>query len=103
MRVPFLSEWQIVSEITAFKPESYIEYKWRGPGMQGELAYQVEPAPGGARLTQRQTLNPVGLLRILSPVIAWTFSRQLAARLEGIKAILEGRAQFAQAARAEKK
>ena len=101
VRVPLLSEWQIVSEITAFQPESYIEYKWLGPGMRGELAYQVEPAPGGAMLVQRQTLNPMGLLKILNPFIAWIFSRQIAARLEGIKAILEGRARFAEATRVE--
>ncbi len=102
VRVPLLSDWQILSEITAFQPESYIEYKWTGPGMQGELAYHIEPAPGGARLAQRQTLNPIGLLQILNPFIGWMFSRQIAARLEGIKAILEGRARFAETPSAKK-
>jgi len=84
----------ILSEVTALRPEAYLAYRWRGPGMHGELVYEMVAAPGGTELAQRQTLILTGPLRLAAPFIGRAFAARLATRLAGIRAILEGRARF---------
>lgn len=85
---------KIRSELTAFQPDRFLEYRWTGPGMHGELSYTIEPASSGTHLIQQQTLNLAGILAIFNPLMGHLFSVQIARRLESIKAILEGRARF---------
>jgi hypothetical protein len=80
---------EILSEITRFEPNEYLEEDFKGAGMYGHLAYQFLPEGEGTKLIQRETLYYQGLLRFCEPVIRAMLDRQLRERLEGIKADLE--------------
>lgn len=87
---------EVESEITRFEAPERLDYAftWRlGPAeLDGVLHYQLATVrPGVTHLVQTQTLQPRGLLRLLSPLIRLTFARQLARRLRALKATLEGR------------
>jgi hypothetical protein len=81
---------EILSEITRFEPNEYLEEDFRGAGMYGHLAYQFLPEQEGTKLIQRETLYYQGLLRFCEPIIRVILDRQLRERLEDIKADLEG-------------
>ena len=57
--------------------------------MQGQLLYEFAPHAGRTELIQRETLQPLGMLRLAGPLIKHMLGRRLHERLEGIKAILE--------------
>jgi hypothetical protein len=57
--------------------------------MQGYLAYEFVPHGSGTELIQRETLYPIGILRLAGPLIEQMLHRQLRRRLETIKSILE--------------
>ena len=81
---------EILSEITRFEPNEYLEEDFRGAGMYGHLTYQFLPEKEGTKLIQRETLHYQGLLRLCEPVIRVILDRRLRERLEDIKADLEG-------------
>jgi hypothetical protein len=80
---------EILSEITRFEPNGYLEEDFRGAGMYGHLAYQFLMEKEGTQLIQRETLHCQGLLRVCEPVIRILLDRRLHERLEHIKADLE--------------
>lgn len=80
---------EILSEITRYEPDRFLEEKFEGAGMQGYLAYEFVPRSDGTELIQRETLQPLGLLRLVGPLVRRMLSRQLRARLETIKVVLE--------------
>jgi hypothetical protein len=86
----------VTSEITCLLPEALLEYRWKGPGLHGTLSYEFKEEEGGTRLVQHQTLILEGPLKIFNLLVRSMFSRRINTRLIGIKAILEGRAHFAQ-------
>lgn len=88
--LPF-ARGEMLSEVTRFEPPTHLEEDFEGAGMRGHLAYEFEPRNGGTLLTQRESLEALGLLRPLSPLIRWSLGRQLRKRLEGIKSELDGR------------
>lgn len=79
----------IVSEVTCCEPCRRLEEDYVGAGMRGHLAYELVQRPFGCRLLQRQTLEPQGPLKLLSPVIAPAFGRRLQDRLLAVKGELE--------------
>lgn len=79
----------IYTEITDYKPERYLAMRWCSNVMEGDLAYTFDPVGGGTRVIQKMSLNPKGILRVLSPLIRAMFSRTAGRRLEEIKALLE--------------
>jgi len=87
--LPFY-QGEILSEITRFEPDEYIEENFRGAGMYGHLAYQFLDEKGGTKMIQRESLHYLGLLRLCEPVIRVFLERRLRDRLEDIKAVLEG-------------
>jgi hypothetical protein len=87
--LPFY-QGEILSTITRFEPNLYLEEDFRGAGMYGHLAYQFIPEGEGTLLIQRETLHCQGLLKFCEPVIKLLLNRRLRERLEDIKAVLEG-------------
>ena len=81
---------EILSEITRFEPNAYLEEDFRGAGMVGHLSYQFLPEKGGTMLIQCETLLYQGLLRFCEMLIRVILGRRLRERLEDIKAVLEG-------------
>ena len=86
--LPFI-RGEILSEITRYEPNQYLEERFEGAGMKGYLVYQFLQEDDGTRLVQRQTLLPQGMLSLLEPIIHPTFSRRIRERLDAIKHILE--------------
>jgi hypothetical protein len=86
--LPFY-QGEIVSKITRFEPNEYLEEDFCGAWMYGHLAYQFIPEQDGTKLIQRETLYYQGLLMLCEPVIRLLLGRRLRERLEGIKAVLE--------------
>jgi len=80
---------EILSEITRFEPNEYLEEDFRGAGMVGHLAYQFLPEKEGTKLIQRETLRYQGLLRFCEPIIRVILNHRLRERLKDIKAALE--------------
>jgi hypothetical protein len=80
---------EIISEITDYEEGKRLGYRFSGLSMDGELTYTFEPVGQGTLVTQKQSLNPRGVLRFFSAGIGKIFSTVAAQRLEGIKALLE--------------
>jgi len=89
--LPFVT-MTILSEIKDYESERYLASRWWSNVMAGHLAYTFEPVDGGARVVQRMSLNPKGILRVFSPLIKAMFSRAGEHRLAWIKTFLETRA-----------
>lgn len=86
---------EVRSEITRFDPPAELDYTFHwnfGPArMDGALHYHVESlGPGRTHLVQEQTLEPHGVVAILSPWIRRSFSKQLARRMAVLKQLIEG-------------
>ena len=86
--LPFI-RGEILSEITSYEPYRYLGERFQGAGMQGCLLYEFAPCGDGTKLTQRETLHPLGILRLAGPAIKRMLYRRLPERLEAIKSILE--------------
>lgn len=86
--LPFV-RGEILSVITRFEPGRYLEEDFYGAGMSGHLAYEFVVENGGTRLIQRETLQALGWLRLLTPLIRFMLGRQLARRLEDIRRELD--------------
>lgn len=80
---------EILSEITRFEPNEYLEEDFKGAGMVGHLAYQFLPDGDGTTLIQREVLHCRGLLKLCEPLVKFFLGRRLRERLEDIKAVLE--------------
>jgi len=86
--MPFVRE-EILSVITRFDPDEYLDENFEGAGFKGHLAYQFLQEDDRTRLIQRETMFARGLLKVFEPLIKRMFCRHLQERLEAIKAILE--------------
>jgi len=80
---------ELLSEITCFDPGERLEEDFEGAGMRGHLAYRFMDEEGRTLLIQQETVELMGILRVLEPFIKRALSRQLWMRLEGIKDVLE--------------
>lgn len=80
---------EILSEITRFEPNQYLEEDFSGAGMSGHLAYHFLPVQSGTKLIQLETLHYRGLLGLFEPVIRLFLDRRLRERLQAIKTELE--------------
>jgi hypothetical protein len=87
--LPFL-RGEMRSEVTRFDRGERLEEVFEGVGMRGYLAYRFVTEDGGTKLIQQEILHMKGLLKIFSPIVKLTLSRQLWKRLEGLKEVLEG-------------
>lgn len=77
------------SKITQFKPEEAITYNWKGGGMQGNLCISFAPFDSGTMLTVDEQINPLGVMKIFSPIIGAAFRQTWTKRLQAIKLFLE--------------
>lgn len=81
---------EILSELTRFKPPTYLEEDFSGAGMEGWIGYEFRAEDGGTRLIQREWLRYRGLLYLFEPLIARMLLKKIEERLVGIKQVLEG-------------
>ena len=80
---------EMLSEITLYDEGQRLGYRFAGLGLEGELTYTFETVDGRTRVVQEQSLRLRGVARFFSRLIGKMFSAAAAARLEGIKALLE--------------
>lgn len=85
---PFL-QVDMSSEVTGYEPHEFIEFAWKGGGMEGIFTYYVESQNDGARLRLHETITPRGIMALFEPVIKRMFQNTLEKRLDGIKRVLE--------------
>jgi hypothetical protein len=86
---PFVT-MTIWSEVTAVEPGRLLEETFRGPWMTGRLTYEIEPVADGCVLHQRETLTPLGPLRLVGGAMDRMLRPRLSARLDAIRDLLEG-------------
>ena len=80
---------EILSEITRFEPEKYLEEDFKGAGMRGHIAYQFLSINNETKLIQKEILLLSRFLKPFEPIIKHVFFQRLRKRLDGIKVILE--------------
>ena len=80
---------EFLSVITRYEPPHFLEEEFEGAGMRGHLAYEFASDSEGTLLIQRETLDVLGPLNVLSPVIRYMLTRQLRKRLDGIRDVLD--------------
>ena len=79
----------IRSRITCYQPYSRLDEDFQGAGMKGHLSYLFVPKTKGTLLSQQETIQWIGIMKLFSPIIRPILERQLVSRLNEIKEILE--------------
>lgn len=75
-------------EITEFEPNRRMAAKWSEP-MGGGWEATFDPVDGTTRVTLSASMQPSGLMRLMSPVMARWARRQMRKDLEAFKERLE--------------
>ncbi|MCD1267451.1 ATPase [Microbacterium sp. MEC084] len=76
--------------VATYRPERLLVMRTAEGPFPMETAYTWEPAPGGTRMTLRNTGEPAGFARIAAPVMEAAMRRATRADLARLKGILEG-------------
>ncbi len=84
---------EMVTEVSELEPQQRIGYRTleKDP-INAFGAYQFQAVSEGTRLTLNFALNPRGILKWITPLIARGMKRDIAVGLESIKAVLEKQA-----------
>ncbi len=81
----------MISEIRQFEPEREITYAWQGGGMRGNLRISFVPHANGTILTVYEWIDPLGVMKLFTPLIGTAFRQTWEKRLQAIKHVLERR------------
>ena len=76
-------------ELTALEPDRRVEYHLTHPAFEWRAEVDVEPRPGGSRLTNWGEYRLLGWRRVLEPIIAREVRNGEAAELPRLKALIE--------------
>jgi len=76
-------------ELTALEPNRRVEYRLTHPGFDWRAEVDVEPRPGGSRLTNWGEYRLLGWRRVLEPIVAREIRNGEAAELPRLKALIE--------------
>ena len=66
--LPFV-RGEILSEITCYEPPRRLQERFWGAANAGTLTYEFVPRDRGTVLVQRETLQPLGVLKLVEPLI----------------------------------
>lgn len=86
-----LVKGEILSTIERYEPPVHLEESFRGTGMDGNLAYEINLVEEGTHLIQRETIQFHGLFGLFSSLMGRMLLKAVEARLEGIKKFLESK------------
>lgn len=81
----------MISEIRQFEPEREITYIWQGGGMRGNLRISLVAHAKGTILTVYEWIDPLGVMKLFTPLIGAAFRQTWEKRLQAIKQFLESR------------
>lgn len=83
---------EMVTEVSELESNQLIGYRTlKGDPMTAYGAYQFDAVSEGTRLTLNFTLDPQGIAKLITPLIAGNLKRSISAGLASIKTVLESR------------
>jgi hypothetical protein len=82
-------DMEIFSEIIDYEPNHTLFYRFYGGGIVGDLRYLFESDGNSVRLVQQVNISFQGFLKILNPLLPYTYCRAARWRLREIKKILD--------------
>lgn len=90
-RVRILPGWwmSVDSVVTEVEPPTLLGMDFRSRWFRGHLTYTLEAVPGGCRLRQRETLRPVGPVRLVARQVDASLRPRLLQRLDDLRTLLE--------------
>jgi uncharacterized protein YndB with AHSA1/START domain len=75
-------------EITSFEPDRRIGFRALAGPVRPEGSYELTPADGGTRVTFALRVEPRGLAKLMSPMVARTMRSEVA-QLDRLRVVLE--------------
>ena len=82
------------ADISAYEQDRLIQVRFRTPtmGILPTITLTTEPDGGGTRLTRRLEIQPLGVMRILAPLMSGSMTRSNAAFVANARRLLESSA-----------
>jgi uncharacterized membrane protein len=80
---------EATNEFVAYEPNRMISFRLTSGPMPGRGTYEFEATLDGTEVTSRVELEPTGLSRLASPLIAASLRREIKAGLPVLKELLE--------------
>ena len=77
-------------QVTQVVAGEFLAWQADGPRLAASGIRRVEPSPGGAHVTLETELQFHGAWRVLQPLVALVYRRQLARDLRCLKGLVEG-------------
>jgi uncharacterized protein YndB with AHSA1/START domain len=80
-----------VADVSAFEQDRRIQYRFRGSvmGLRATVTLELDPTEAGTRFTRRLEIQPLGLMRILAPLMRSSIARSNAGFVRNLKRLLE--------------
>jgi uncharacterized protein YndB with AHSA1/START domain len=75
--------------ISAYEPPRRVVFEARMGTVLATITMTVEPADAACRVTRRIQMQPAGPMRLLAPLVAPMWRRQVAGHLANLKRVLE--------------
>lgn len=86
---PFLGEQEGTLTIVEAVLDARLRLEAVYAGLTSQITYVYTPMPGGTSFTRLVDVRPVGMLRLLAPLIAWRISRINRRDVWNLKRLLE--------------
>ncbi len=83
---------EAANEFVAYEPNRKVQFRFASGPMQGQGTYLFEATPDGTKVTSIVEMQPGGLSRLATPLIAASLRREIAAGLPVLKELLERQA-----------
>jgi uncharacterized protein YndB with AHSA1/START domain len=79
----------LTNEYVEFEPNTRVTFTGESGSVRFETSYLAEPLPDGTKLTCRMEMEPRGLFRVATPLIARALERDFVENFGTLKALLE--------------
>jgi Polyketide cyclase / dehydrase and lipid transport len=86
---PFLGEAEGSLTVVAVLPDARLVWEADFAGMTSRITCLYEAEGSGTRFTRRVEVTPVGMLRLLAPLVAWRVRRSNRRDVVNLKRVLE--------------
>jgi uncharacterized protein YndB with AHSA1/START domain len=86
---PFMGETKGRGEVVAYEPNRLIELQFVMGRLNPHVSHIFQPADGGTRFTRRVKMQPSGVLRMMSPLLAPMMRKRNVKYLETLKRLVE--------------
>lgn len=76
-------------EVVEYDEPTRATWQFASGPLSGRAGFDLEPADGGTKLTMRGEVQPLGLRRILAPIMGPAWAKETRRDLQSLKRILE--------------